>query len=75
MSGMRYRRASIGGATYCFIVHLLDRRGRWLFEHSDQLREVVRSVRAAHPFEIVARVVLAEHGHAVWTLPPRESDF
>ena len=72
---MRYRRVLIGGATYFFTVNLADRRRRMLVEHVDQLREAVRTVRAAHPFEIVAWVTLPEHVHAVWTLPPGDSDY
>jgi putative transposase len=30
---------------------------------------------AAHPFAIDAFVVLPDHLHAVWTLPPGDSDF
>jgi putative transposase len=28
-----------------------------------------------HPFEIVAMVVLPEHLHAIWTLPPDDADY
>jgi putative transposase len=35
----------------------------------------VREVKQAHPFEIVAWVVLPEHTHAVWSLPPGDSDY
>ena len=72
---MRYRRVLIGGATYFFTVNLADRGGRLLVEHIDDLRSAVREVRQAHPFEIVAWVVLPEHMHAVWSLPPTDSDY
>jgi putative transposase len=72
---MRYRRARIGGATYFFTVNLADRRGCLLVEHVDALREAVRRVRRKHPFEIVAWVVLPEHLHAVWSLPPGDWDY
>jgi putative transposase len=72
---MKYRRALLGGATYFFTVNLADRGSRVLIEHIDDLRDAVRAVRLAHPFEIVAWVVLPEHMHAVWSLPPGDSDY
>jgi putative transposase len=41
----------------------------------DLLRDVVRDVRRRYPFRIDAWVVLPEHLHCVWTLPPGDSDF
>jgi putative transposase len=41
----------------------------------DDLREIVRDVREAYPFEIVAWVVLPEHLHAVWAFPEGDSDY
>jgi putative transposase len=35
----------------------------------------MRRVIAAHPFEIVALVVLPEHLHAIWRLPAGECDY
>jgi len=39
------------------------------------LREVTRTVRQRHSFEIVAMVVLPDHLHAIWTLPPGDRDY
>ncbi|OBS10426.1 REP-associated tyrosine transposase [Acidihalobacter prosperus] len=72
---MRYRRALIPGGTYFFTVNLASRRETLLVDHVDVLREAVRGVRRAHPFEIVAWVVLPEHMHAIWTLPPDDPDY
>ena len=72
---MRYRRALIKGATYFFTVNLAERSSRLLVDRVDDLREVVRNVREAHPFDIVAWVVLPEHLHAVWALPDNDSDY
>ena len=72
---MRYRRALIPGASYFFTVNLADRSARLLVERIADLREVVRDVRRAHPFEIVAWVVLPDHLHAVWTLPDGDADY
>lgn len=72
---MDYRRAKIPGATYFFTVNLADRSSRLLVERVDTLREVVRGVRQRHPFTIAAWVVLPDHLHAIWTLPPDDADF
>jgi putative transposase len=39
------------------------------------LRSAVRTVRAARPFEVNAMVVLPDHLHCIWTLPPGDADF
>ena len=72
---MRYRRAAAAGGTYFFTVNLADRSRRLLVEHVGVLRDAVRQVKAAHPFTIVAWVVLPDHLHAVWTLPPGDVDY
>lgn len=72
---MRYRRATAAGATYFFTVNLADRRSRLLLERIAELRNAVRIVRSRHHFEIIAWVVLPDHLHAVWTLPPDDADF
>jgi putative transposase len=72
---MRYRRAFVGGATYFFTVNLANRRDRLLVDHIDNLRTVVRKVKHGHPFEIIAWVVLPEHIHAIWALPPNDADY
>jgi putative transposase len=72
---MRYRRALIPGGSYFFTVNLADRSSRLLVARIADLREVVRDVRRAHPFTIVAWVVLPDHLHAVWTLPEGDTDY
>jgi putative transposase len=46
-----------------------------LIREINLLRDAVRKVRKRHPFQIDAWVVLPEHLHCVWTLPPGDSDF
>jgi len=72
---MRYRRSRISGGTFFFTVNLADRNYRLLTEHVGVLRGAYRKVRQRHPFEIVATVVLPEHLHAIWTLPPGDRDY
>ena len=72
---VRYRRSRIAGGTYFFTVALRDRRARWLVEMIDDLKDVIRSVKRERPFHIEAMVVLPEHLHAVWRLPPEDHDY
>ncbi len=72
---MRYRRAQVQGATYFFTVNLADRSSRLLVDRVETLRESVRQVRKAHPFEIVAWVVMPNHLHTVWRLPGGDADY
>ena len=71
-----YRRALVPAASWFFTVNLLERRGNdLLVRHVDVLRTAVRRVHQLHPFTINAWVVLPEHMHCVWTLPPDDSDY
>ncbi|WP_134677194.1 REP-associated tyrosine transposase [Ectopseudomonas khazarica] len=70
-----YRRARVPGATYFFTVNLHDRGSDLLIREIDLLRETVRATKARHPFHIDAWVVLPEHMHCLWTLPPGDADF
>jgi putative transposase len=70
-----YRRNRVPGGTYFFTVNLLDRDSSLLTDHIAALREAVRDTRARSPFHIDAWVVLPEHMHCVWTLPPGDSDY
>ncbi len=71
-----YRRALVPGASWFFTVNLLQRRNNdLLVRHVDTLREAVRRVHHLHPFTINAWVVLPEHMHCVWTLPPGDADY
>jgi REP element-mobilizing transposase RayT len=66
----RYMRAFVPGGTFFFTVAWLERRRRLLTEHIDDLRAVFGAARERHPFTIDAIVVLPEHLHCLWTLPP-----
>jgi putative transposase len=70
-----YRRNFISGGSYFFTVNLADRRLRLLTDHVGNLRHAFRETRARHQFEIDAIVILPDHLHAIWTLPPGDSDF
>ena len=70
-----YTRAFTPGGPVFFTVNLADRSGTLLTDHIAALRASVKSVRDAHPFRIDAMVVLPEHLHAIWTLPPGDADY
>lgn len=70
-----YRRARVPGTTYFFTVNLRDRGSDLLIREIDLLRSTVRATKARHPFHIDAWVVLPEHMHCLWTLPPGDADF
>ncbi len=70
-----YRRVWIPGGTYFFTVAIADRSQRLLAEHIDLLRAAFARARIAMPFAVEAIVVLPDHLHAVWTLPPGDADY
>ena len=71
-----YRRVFVPGGTYFFTVTLAQRRNNDLLTRNiDILRNSVRNVRKKLPFEIVAWVVLPDHMHCIWTLPPGDADY
>jgi putative transposase len=70
-----YRRAFVPGGCWFFTVNLLERRKTLLVDHIATLREAVAKTRENHDFAIDAFVVLPDHLHAIWQLPPGDSDF
>jgi REP-associated tyrosine transposase len=70
-----YRRAFVPGGCFFFTVNLLERKQTLLVDHVAALRDAVATTRQRHPFDIDAFVVLPDHLHAVWTLPPGDGDF
>ncbi|MBW4580141.1 MAG: transposase [Tildeniella nuda ZEHNDER 1965/U140] len=73
---MHYRRAKTPGATYFFT--LVTHQRHPIFQHPDAvelLRQAFRSVKHTHPFTIEAIVILPDHLHCLWTLPPEDADF
>lgn len=70
-----YRRNFLPGGSYFFTVNLADRRSHMLTKNIENLRAAFRYARCQHPFTIEAIVVLPDHLHAIWTLPPGDADF
>jgi putative transposase len=70
-----YRRSYINGGTWFFTVNLKNRQTELLTHNIQTLRLCVKTVMQRMPFTIDAWVVLPEHMHCIWTLPPTESDY
>src|SRR5262252_495451 len=70
-----YRRAFIPGGCWFFTVNLRERHQRLLVDRIDALRVAFHATWQNYPFDIAAIVVLPNHLHAIWTLPPDDADF
>ncbi|HET7300954.1 MAG TPA: transposase [Oleiagrimonas sp.] len=71
-----YRPATIPGATYFFtVVTARHRRILATPRAVRAMRESIATVMWSHPFSIDAWVVLPDHMHAIWTLPPDDDDY
>ncbi|MGN2392776.1 REP-associated tyrosine transposase [Pelomicrobium sp. G1] len=71
-----YRRNRTPGATFFCTVVAYERRPWLCTEPMRQaLREAIRLVRSRHPFQIVAWVLLPDHLHCIWRLPPGDADY
>jgi putative transposase len=53
---------------------LLDRDSTLLTDHFSAFGEAMRQARIRKPFHVDAWVVLPNHAHAIWTLPPGDHD-
>ena len=72
---VHYRRNRLPGGTFFFTVVLRDRAATLLVDHVEPLRAAFRHARRQRPFAIDAMVVLPDHLHAIWTLPPGDADY
>lgn len=70
-----YRRNRVPGGSYFFTVTLRDRRSTLLVERIEPLRAAFRHTLQRYPFVIEALVVLPDHLHTIWTLPPEDTDY
>ena len=71
----RYRRNLVAGGTYFFTANLHDRSSRFLVDNLHALRSAITLARTRLVFQIDAWVVLPDHMHCVWTLPPDDSNY
>ena len=71
-----YRRIYIPGSTWFFTVNLAERRdNNLLVEKIDLLRSAFRYVKERKPYRINAIVIMPDHLHCIWILPPGDADF
>jgi putative transposase len=70
-----YRRLRLPGATYFFTLCLADRSAGLLLERIDLLRAAWSLTARERAFRTDAVVILPDHLHAIWTLPPGDADF
>lgn len=71
-----YRRPNVSGGTY-FITQVTYQRESWLCTDigKKSLREAIEKVKEKYPFCIDAFVLLPDHFHCLWTLPPDDKDL
>ena len=73
---MQYQRAFVPGGSFFFTVVTMNRMPVLASAKAlEVLRMAFRVVRDKRPFEIDAIVVLPDHLHCIWTLPPNDNDF
>ena len=71
-----YRRANTKGGAYFFTI-VTYRRQKLLCNENVRaaLRNGIRHTRQKHPFTIDGWVLLPDHLHCIWTLPPDNANF
>ena len=70
-----YRRRRVPGGTYFFSLRLARPGSAELVDQIDRLRAAYGVTCRERPFVTEAAVVLPDHLHAIWTLPPGDCDF
>jgi putative transposase len=70
-----YHRHFVPGGTFFFILTLAVRGSDLLMRHIALLPEAFRTALRERSFHIDAIVVLPDHLHAIWTLPPGDVDL
>lgn len=72
----QYRRSYLPGGV--FFLTLVTYQRIPLFsevENIFRLRKAIAKMRQEKPFDITAAVILPDHLHFIWTLPPNDSDY
>ena len=71
-----YRRANIPGSSIFLTIVTYERRKLFsVRDNIDKLRQACSVILAEKPFTIDAAVILPEHVHFLWTLPPGDRDY
>ena len=71
-----YRRAIVPGGTYCFTIVTYN-RAKIFSDPADVsiLGDVIRAAKQHWPVTIDAIVLLPDHWHTIWTLPPGDTEY
>jgi len=72
---VNYRRNFVPGGTYFFTATLKNRRSQLLLKHVDLLRQSFYQMKKERNLHVNAIVILPDHIHTVWTLPPGDNDY
>ena len=70
---VNYRRDYSPGGTYFFTLTLQDRQSRLLTDHIHDLADDFGFAKQKAYYQTIALVVLHDHLHALWKLPPDSS--
>ena len=71
-----FRRYFVAGGTYFFTLVTARRSPLLRHEHARTLlAKVMREARKKAPLQTVAIVLLPDHLHTIWTLPPGDDDY
>ena len=71
-----YRRFYVPGGTYFFTIVTYQRQ--LIFanpENISRLRKAIATIKAEMPFNIIGAVVLPDHLHFIWQLPPGDTEY
>jgi putative transposase len=73
---MRYRRATVPGASYFFTLITYQRRPLFADPSNvERWHRAVAKVQRTRPFVVEAEVVMPDHLHMIWTLPEADADY
>ncbi len=72
-----YRRVRVSGSTYFLTINVRDRKRTNLTHPAfrQALREGIIRTRQTLPFKMDACVLMPDHLHCIWTLPPNDANY
>jgi putative transposase len=71
-----YRRVYVPGGTYFFTAVTEDRASILCTDLARPiLHDAILQCASRRPFELVSVILLPDHLHAIWTLPPDDADY
>ena len=71
-----YRRMYVPGGTYFFTIVTYQRQPIFANpENISLLRKAITTIKIEMPFTIIGAVILPDHLHFIWQLPPEDSAY